>query len=113
MIIFDRLRKALAAFSAAFNEVDFDKANEEIQQRSYRYRVRKVGKLWEPQMLYTCGVARKAIWFPLTTNGYWMEPDAHTYGDVKKRSPMSKEDAQRAIVIAKRINEGQLLRVIN
>ena len=82
----------------------------QIERREFQYRVEESADGFEPQMLYTLGRLDGFAWFPLTANGYWADPDAFTDGEIKIRSVFqTKEDAERAIVCAKRINGEKLI----
>ena len=81
----------------------------QIERREFQYRVEESADGFEPQMLYTLGRLDGFAWFPLTANGYWADPDAFTDGEIKIRSVQTKEDAERAIVCAKRINGEKLI----
>lgn len=76
----------------------------------YRIVVRDGG--FEPQMLYRAGSAAftgpKGVWFPLNSQGYWLEPDAFNYGLVTRHAVLpTLADAGRAISLAKAINDSQ------
>jgi hypothetical protein len=73
------------------------------------YRIARRDGGFEPQVLYRPGVSTfcgpKGVWFPLNSKGYWLEPDAFSYGLVTKHAPLpNREDAKRAIERAKAIN---------
>jgi len=68
------------------------------------YRIIRYGTGWEPQMSYTAGLAEGVFWFPLDENGYWLEPDAFTKGEVTKHISMPKPAAKRAIMRSRAIN---------
>ena len=73
-----------------------------------RYRVVRREGGFEPQMLYTRGMRDGRTWFPLNSQGYWLEPEAFSYGVVTRHAPLtSREDADRAIERAKLINSDQ------
>lgn len=71
--------------------------------RGYRIVRRRGG--YEPQFSYTAGVVKGVFWYPLNADGYWLEPDAFTNGNPTKHIAMSKDDASRAILRARAINE--------
>lgn len=71
--------------------------------RQYR-AVRRPGG-YEPQFSYTAGTVKGVFWYPLNADGYWLEPDSFTNGNPTKRISMSKDDANRAILRARAINE--------
>jgi hypothetical protein len=80
-----------------------------VVSRFPQYRIVERGSGWEPQMLYRPGSSKftgpKGVWFPLNSQGYWLEPDAFDYGDVTKHAPLpTREEAERAIERAKLIN---------
>lgn len=82
----------------------------QIERRELQYRVEESADGFEPQMLYTLGRLDGFAWFPLTENGYWADPDAFTDGEIKIRSLFkSKDEAERAIICAKRINGEKLI----
>ena len=86
----------------------------QIERREFQYRVEESADGFEPQMLYTLGRLDGFAWFPLTANGYWADPDAFTDGEIKIRSVFqTKEDAERAIVCAKRINGEKLISAVS
>jgi hypothetical protein len=86
----------------------------QIERREFQYRVEKSADGFEPQMLYTLGRLDGFAWFPLTANGYWADPDAFTDGEIKIRSVFqTKENAERAIVCAKRINGEKLISAVS
>ncbi len=59
---------------------------------------------YEPQQAYNDG--RGAMhWFPLTEEGYWLEPDAFSFGKITKHIAMSKDAAKRAVLRARAINQ--------
>lgn len=76
---------------------------------SYLYRVVECGDGWEPQMSYTAGMIKGTFWFPLNAEGYWLEPEAFSHGNPTKRSIMTKDAAERAILRAQAI-EGRHIR---
>lgn len=54
-------------------------------------------------MSYTAGMVKGVFWFPLNAEGYWLEPDAFSNGNVTRHIIMSKEDAKKAILRARAI----------
>jgi hypothetical protein len=78
-----------------------------------RFRIEEIEGGFEPQMLYTCGVTEAVRWFPLNAAGCWAEPDAYSFGVTKRRHPLkTREEAERAVVCARRIEGQQLVRVV-
>lgn len=72
---------------------------------SGQYRiVRRLGG-YEPQHSYTAGIAEGVFWFPLNEEGYWLEPEAFSSGNVTKHVVMTKDLARRALLRARAINE--------
>lgn len=71
--------------------------------RQYRI-VRRLGG-YEPQISYTAGIAEGLFWFPLNEDGYWLEPEAFSTGNVTKHVSMTKDVARRAVLRARAINE--------
>lgn len=78
------------------------------EEYSPRYRVAPYGYGFEPQMSYRCGGGVEA-WFPLNHEGYWLEPKAYEKAEVTQHIEMTQEEAERAIICAKRINGIQLI----
>jgi hypothetical protein len=76
-----------------------------------QYRVVEVPGGFEPQMLSTMGAVDGERWFPLNAEGYWLEPDAFSYGVITKHSIMTREEAERAVTRARAIN-GENLRPV-
>ncbi len=82
------------------------------ERRIHKYRIVRRDGGHEPQMLSTTGSAAftgpKDVWFPLNSQGYWLEPDAFNYGLVTKHAPLpTRHEAERAILRAKAINDDQ------
>lgn len=76
---------------------------------SGEYRiVRRLGG-FEPQCSYTAGMVKGVFWYPLNPDGFWLEPDAFSCGNITKHISLPKEDAKRAILRARAIN-GQHVR---
>jgi len=100
--LWKRLRSAWATFRD--DRPDFEAARSEILAGNLRYRVAKVRGGYEPQMLYTTGTLNVALWFPLTKDGAWLEPEAFSYGTITKRNPMSEQAAIRSVASARLIN---------
>ena len=50
-----------------------------------QYRIEAVEGGFEAQHLYNCGVTEGDRWFPLNAQGYWSDPDAYSYGVIRKR----------------------------
>ena len=73
--------------------------------RAGEYRVvRRLGG-FEPQCSYTAGMVDGIFWYPLNPDGFWLEPDAFSYGNVTKHISLPKDDANRAILRARALNE--------
>ena len=72
---------------------------------TYQYRVIEKHGEFEPQMLYNCGATPGLKWFPLDAEGYWADPSAFDFGLITIDSLMSREQAERAIDLAKEINK--------
>jgi hypothetical protein len=72
------------------------------------YRIVPYGSGFEPQMSYSAGVSKELFWFPLTPEGYWLQPDAFTDGDATWHISMPESDAERAIFKAQVMNSGGL-----
>ncbi len=70
-----------------------------------QYRIKRRFGGWEPQCSYTAGAVDGVFWFPLNAEGYWLEPNAFDYGKITKHIAMPKEDAKRAILRARAINQ--------
>lgn len=60
---------------------------------------------WEPQMQYTVGMKGGSRWFPLNPNGYWLEPEAFSYGNIKKHNYFTRAEAKRICLRASAINQ--------
>ena len=75
---------------------------------SGRYRIKRRFGGFEPQCSYTAGMVDGVFWFPLNAEGYWLEPDAFSYGKITKHISLPKEDAKRAILRAQAINAQHL-----
>lgn len=73
-------------------------------KNNYRIKYR-LFKGWEPQHRYTMGWCEGERWFPLNERGYWLEPDAFSYGNIKQHNYFSRAEAQRIIVLAMSINQ--------
>lgn len=71
--------------------------------RQYRIVRRPGGH--EPQFSYNAGMVKGIFWYPLNADGYWLEPDAFTNGNPTKHISMGKDDARRAILRARAVNE--------
>lgn len=76
------------------------------RQETSDYRVARVGKQYQPEMLYVIK-DKGETWLPLTKDGYWADPDAYSTGEVTKRSLMTKTEAERAVWLAMKINRGE------
>lgn len=63
-----------------------------------QYRVEEIAGGFEPQMLYTTKNGKQ--WVPLNAEGYWLEPDCYSTGEITKHNPMTKEAARQAIFLA-------------
>lgn len=70
-----------------------------------QYRIVRRLTGWEPQHSYTAGCVDGVFWYPLNTEGFWLEPDAFNYGKITKHVAMPKEVAKRAILRARAINQ--------
>ena len=70
--------------------------------------VRRLGG-FEPQCSYTAGAVDGVYWYPLNSDGFWLEPEAFSYGKITKHISLPKDDAKRAILRARAIN-GQHVR---
>lgn len=68
----------------------------------YRIKYRLIG--YEPQMRYTVGTKNGTKWFPLSPDGYWLEPESFSYGVITRHMTMTKDDAKAAILKAKSAN---------
>lgn len=68
------------------------------------YRVEERDGGFEPQILSTAGKVDGEFWYPLNQNGYWLEPDAFSEGKITKRSIMTCDEAERAVLRARAIN---------
>lgn len=77
--------------------------------RQYRIVWRWFG--FEPQMSYNAGMVSGLLWYPLNSEGYWLEPEAFSWGKITKRARMSLRDARRAILRARAINQQHLGRL--
>lgn len=62
-------------------------------------------------MSYTAGIPDGAVWYPLNAEGYWLEPDAFSYGNPKQHIAMPRAEAKRAILRARAINGGHIQEV--
>lgn len=67
------------------------------------YRVYEENGMFEPQHYYATRTVWQ--WLPLTEGGYWADPESYSTGEITKRSWMTKDAAERAILRAKSINE--------
>jgi hypothetical protein len=74
--------------------------------RQYRI-VRRFGG-YEPQFSYNAGMVKGIFWYPLSHEGYYLEPDAFTNGNPTEHVTMSKVNARRAILRARAINEDHI-----
>ena len=63
---------------------------------------------WEPQMQYTMGMVDGVQWFPLNKDGYWLEPDAFSYGKITKHNYFKLAEAKRICLRASAINQHHL-----
>lgn len=70
-----------------------------------QYRIVRRLSGWEPQHSYTAGFVDGVFWYPLTADGFWLEPDAFSHGKITKHIALPKEDAKRAILRARAINQ--------
>lgn len=75
------------------------------QPQTNQYRIRRRFDGWEPQHSYTAGAVDGVFWYPLNAEGYWLDMDAFNYGKITKHIAMSKEEAKRAILRARAINQ--------
>lgn len=73
-----------------------------------RYRVRWRLGGFEPQMSYIVGLTGETRWFPLTSDGYWLEPEAFSSGKITKHISMSRGAAKRATLRARAINNAHI-----
>lgn len=72
------------------------------------YRIAEIDGGFEPQMLYHAPMKGEDVWFPLNAQGYWLEPDAYSYGNVQKHAPLpTRFDAEQAVARAKLLNSDQ------
>lgn len=79
---------------------------ETIDTGKYQYRIVKNNDGFEAQMKYNVGVSTGFRWFPLNDNGYWLEPDAFSFGTITlHKSFPTLEEAQRVILKARVVNE--------
>jgi len=81
--------------------------------RTRQYRIVRRRGGYEPQFSYNAGMVRGLFWYPLNAEGYWLEPDAFTNGNPNARISMSKEDARRAILRARAINEEHITAAVS
>jgi hypothetical protein len=70
-----------------------------------QYRMVRCWGGYEPQISYSAGMVKGLFWYPLNREGYWLEPDAFTHGNPTRRSVMSKDDAKRAVLRSRAINQ--------
>lgn len=70
-----------------------------------KYRIVRRISGFEPQCSYTSGMVKGVFWYPLNAAGYWLEPEAFNYGKITKHITMSKDEARRAVLRARAINE--------
>lgn len=113
--VVDRLIAAEAQLATLRQQIAaeelYRKIKTQIERGEFQYRVEESPEGFEPQMLYTLGRLDGFAWFPLTANGYWSDPDAFTDGEIKIRSFFpSRDEADRAIVCARRVNGEKLIR---
>jgi hypothetical protein len=79
---------------------------ETIDTGKYQYRIVKNNAGFESQMKYQVGMSKEFLWFPLNEYGYWLEPDAFSFGNITlHKSFPSLEEAQRVILKARVVNE--------
>lgn len=71
---------------------------------SLRYRIEERDGGFEPQMRSNMGMLHGEVWFPLLSTGYWADPDAYNKGEIRVRSILTREEAERAILRAQAIN---------
>lgn len=76
-----------------------------FQPKPHQYRLRRRLRGWEPQCSYTAGAVDGVFWFPLNENGYWLEPEAFSFGKITKHIALPKELAKRALLRARAINQ--------
>ncbi len=71
---------------------------------SYRIKY-KLFRGWEPQHRYKIGASDGYKWFPLNGSGYWLEPDAYSYGVITKHNYFKRPEAIRITLLARAINQ--------
>jgi hypothetical protein len=74
------------------------------EQEVSDYRVSKVGRLFQPEMLYITKGNLGGRWVPLNREGYWADPDCYSTGVVVRTCPMRKAEAERAVWRAMKVN---------
>lgn len=85
-----------------------------MTEKPYQYRIVEHDALgFEPQILYISPGAKQEIWQPLNQEGYWADPEAYSYGNIRWRIIFTaRQDAERAITRAKSINEENIRTVL-
>ena len=87
---------------------DQDQVIEVIDTGKFQYRIVNNGNGFEAQMKYMVGMnsTKEYRWFPLNEFGYWLEPDAFSFGKLTKHQTFpTLEEARRVVLKARVVNE--------